>query len=471
MIKELINLEPTGDPFADTGAIVIECLQEKYPDKSILQLIEWATDIYVNQWDNNLHTFFLNSSITHNSNKGQKGINKTLALYKGFMEGKEVDGSEAHDGFCRITGKYGKVFNGARDNHIMSGSGTLINFHHGFETGIKLSKEALISIFFVPLGVEQLGDKVAILSSNNEDVSRYFIKKNLDNNFRDLGSSISKSIQRSDFPNPTNALFDYATQCIENIKTATFDEETEMSNTKGVTLNLFHFTNFGASPTINLYTLPSTVFAFYARCYKDHKTDWLNFIFNYYSSSKLKNATFDANTNTWINSKEIVDYQSFKTWKNQVYERLVEGKPLHSLFLKHSQKHKLNFKIVELYQINIQNMDKKTLSKIKDLANFIVDERADEEIKKSMTRLNGAKSSHELRYILLKFLGKNYNEGKDSPLFTIEDYTEYLFPDGSNWKETRDLVLIAVYQKLHEANKKVEVELVENELENQLNEN
>ena len=116
-------------------------------------------------------------------------------------------------------------------------------------------------------------------------------------------------------------------------------------------------------------------------------------------------------------------------------------------------------------------MDKKTLSKIKDLANFIVDERTDDEIKKSMTRLNGAKSSHELRYILLKFLGKNYNEGKESPLFTIEDYTEYLFPDGSNWKETRDLVLIAVYQKLHEANKKVEVELVENELENQLNEN
>ena len=471
MIKNNLQIQPTGDPFADTGAMVIEYLQEKNPDKSILQLIEMATDIYVKQWDNNLHTFFLNSSITHNSNKGQKGINKTIALYKGFLEGKEADGKQAEEGFCRITGKFGKVFNGARDNHIMSGSGTLINFHHGFETGIKLSKEALISIFFLPLGVEQLGDKVAVLSSNNDEVSRFFIKKNIDNNLKDIASGISKAIQRSDFSNPTNALFDYATQGIENIKTATFDEETEKSNTKGVTLNLFHFTNFSSSVTISLYTLPSTVFAFYSQCYKSYREDWLSFIFHYYSSSKLKNATFDTNTNTWTNSKETVDYQDFRIWKNQVYEMLIIGLPLHRLFLKHSQKHKLNFKIIELYQINIQNMDKKTLSKIKDLANFIVNERKDDEIKKSMTRLNGAKNSHELRYILLKFLGKNYTEGKESPLFTIEDYTEYLFPDGSNWKETRDLVLIAIYQKLHEANKKVEVELVENELENQLNEN
>ncbi len=471
MIKELVNqqeisFEPTGDPFADTGAMVIEYLQEKNPNKSILQLIEMATNIYVKQWDNNLHTFFLNSSITHNSNKGQKGIDKTIALYKGFLEGKD-----AEDGFCRITGKFGKVFNGARDNHIMSGSGTLINFHHGFETGIKLSKEALISIFFLPLGVEQLGDKVAVLSSNNDDVSRFFIKKNIENNQKDLASGISKAIQRSDFSNPTNALFDYATQCIENIKIATYDEETETSNTKGVALNLFHFTNFGASPTISLYTLPSTVFGFYAYCYTHYKTDWLNFIFHYYSSSKFKNAIFDNTTNTWTNSKETIDYQGFKTWKNQVYEMLIKGQPLHKLFLKHSQKHKLNFKIIELYQINIQNMDKKTLSKIKDLANFIVDDRNNDEIKKSMTRLNGAKSSHELRYILLKFLGKNYDEGKEKPLFTIEDYAEYLFPDGSNWKEMRDLVLIAVYQKLHEANKKVEVELIENELDNQIKEN
>lgn len=463
--------ETSGDPFVDTGAIVISYLHEKYSEKSILQLIEMVTNIYVKNWENNLHTFFLNSSITHNSNKGQKGIDKTKTLYKRYLEGKNEDGNEAQEGYCRITGRFGKVFNGSRDNHVMSGSGTLINYHHGFETGIQLSKEALISIFFMPLGVEQLGDKVAVVSSNDEEVTRFFIKKNVDNNLKDLASGMSKSIQRSDFSNPTNALFDYANQCIERIKIATYDEESDSSLTTGVTLNLFHFTNFGASPTINLYTLPATVFAFYAHCNLRYKTEWHNFVYRFYASSKFKNAKFDNFSGTWKNNKESADYQIFKTWRNGIFENLILNKSLIGLFLKHSKLYSLNFKIIELYQINIQNMDKKSLIKIKELSDFIVSNRNDDEIKKSMTRLNGAKSSQELRYFLLKQLAKNYQEGNEKPLFTIEEYVEYLFPDGTNWKEIRDLLLIAIYQTLHAANKKLEVELIENELENQINEN
>jgi len=456
----------TGDPFADNGGLVIEYLQEKNPNKSIIELVKEVANIYVGKWDNNLHAFFLNSTITHNSNKGQKGIDKTIAFYKGLLEGKN-----AEEGYCRITGQKGQVFHGARDNHIMSGSATLINFHHGFESGIRLSKEALIRIFFVPLGVEQLGDKVALLISNKEEVTRYFVEKNVDKNFGDIASGISKSIQRSEFSNPTSALFDYAKECIENVKSATVDEESNRSRTEGITLNLFHFTNFGASPTINLLTLPATVFAFYAHCLTEHKKDWQNFIFRFYSSSKLKNAHFDETSRRWINTKEAAEYATYKVWRNSVFENLLSGKSILGAFLKHSKTQRLNFKIVELYQINIQNMDKRSLSKIKELADFIVNNRSDDDIKKSMTRLNGAKSSNELRYFLLKLVSRNYDEGNKDPLFSLDEYVEYLFPDGSNWREIRDLLLIAIYQKLHEANKKVEIELAETEFDNQLNQN
>lgn len=471
-MKEFLKYNNTsGDPFVDTGAIVISYLHEKMKELSILQLIEMVTKIYVQKWDNNLHTFFLNSTITHNSNKGLKAIEKTIALYKRYLEGKDEEGNEAVEGYCRITGQFGKVFNGARDNHVMSGSGTLINFHHGFETGIQLSKEALISIFFMPLGVEQLGDKIAVISSNNEIVIRFFVQKNVDNNLKDIASGISNSIQRSEFSNPTNALFNYANQCLDRIKTAIYDEESDSSITNGITLNLFHFTNFGASPTIKLYTLPATVFLFYSYCNLRYKTDWQNFVFRFYSSSKFKNAHFESTSGSWQNNKESADYTIFKSWRNEVFENLMINKSLTGLFLKHIRNHSFDFKIVEMYQINIQNMDKKSLTKIKELAEFIVNNRNDDEIKKSMTRLNGAKSSQELRYFLLKLLGKNYQEGNVKPLFTIEEFIEYLFPDGTNWKEIRDLLLIAIYQKLHEISKKVEVELIENELENQITEN
>lgn len=455
---------PTGDPFADIGGLVIEYLQEKRPEKSILEFIEEVTNIYVNKWDNNLHSFFLNSTITHNSNKGQKGIDKTIAFYKGLIE--NVDGTEGH---CRITGQKTKVFQGARDNHIMSGSATLINFHHGFESGIQLSKEALIRIFFVPLGVEQLGDKVAAVISNNEEVTRFFVHKNVDNNLRALGSGISKSILRSDFSNPVNAIFDYASQCIQNIKTATYDEESGRSNTQGVTLNLYHFTNFGASPTINILVLPATVFAFYAYCLVYHKKDWQNFILRQYSNSKFKNATYDSYSETWHNNKEEVDYSTYKVWRNRVFEALLNGNSIviRRAFLSHSKAYLFDFRIVEQYQINIQNMDKRTLAKIKELADFILADSSDDEITKSITNINRQKSGSELRRYLLKLVA-DYNKKHSEnpkPLITVEDYAEYLFPDGTYWNEIRDLLLIAIYQRLHELNKKVEVEIPEEETE------
>lgn len=459
----LIHL--TGDPFADIGGLVIEYLQKSRSEKSIIALIEEAAGIYVNRWDNNLHSFFLNSTITHNSNKGQKGIDKTIGFYQSLLNGE--GGAE---GYCRITGQRTKVFPGARDNHIMSGSATLINFHHGFESGIQLSAEALVRMFFVPLGVEQLGDKVAALISNNEDVTRYFVKKNVENNLRAIASKMSKSILRSDFSNPANAIFDYASQCIANVKTATTDEETGESNTRGVTLNLYHFTNFGASPTINLLILPATVFAFYAYCLTHHKKDWQNFILRQYTNSKFKNGTYDSYSETWHNSKEEADYSSYKTWYNRVYEALLKGNAnvVRWAFLRHSKEHAFNFAIVEQYQINIQNMDKRTLSKIKELADFIIADSSDDEISKSITSINGQKSGSGLRRYILKLVAEYNRKHSDNPkpLVTVEEYTEYLFPDGSYWGEIRDLLLIAIYQKLHELNKKVDVELPEEETEN-----
>lgn len=463
MIKdEVINwfIHPTGDPFADIGGLVIEYLEEKWPEKSMLDLIKYATNIYVNKWNNNLHSFFLNSTITHNSNKGQRGVNKTIEYYQSlFSDATGVDG------YCRLTGQKTLVYPGARDNHIMSGSATLINFHHGFETGIQLSKEALIRIFFVPLGVEQLGNKVAALISNKLEVTKFFVRKNVDENLKSLGSNLSTSIARSNFPNPVNALFDYARQCIEGVRTATYNVEDKISHTKNVTLNLFHFTNFGASPTIDIITLPATIFSFYAFCLLDHKKEWNNFINRQYSNSKIKNAVYDAKSQQWANEDEQADYGTYKVWRNRAFEYLLNGNSemFRRLVLHHSKREIFDFQIIEQYQINIRNMDKRTLSKILELADFIILDSSDDEIKKAITRINGQKSSTALRRYLLTLVAdynKKHSE-KEKPLITLEDYANYLFPDGTYWSEIRDLLLIAIYQRLHQMNKSVDVELEE----------
>jgi CRISPR-associated protein Cst1 len=328
-------------------------------------------------------------------------------------------------------------------------------------------------MFFVPLGVEQLGDKVAALISNKNDVTKFFVRKNVDRNLRALGSNISHSILRSDFSNPVNAIFDYARQCIEDVTTATYDEGSKISYTKGITLNLFHFTNFGASPTINIITLPATIFSFYTFCLLFHKRDWNNFIYRQYSNSKFKNAVYDAQSEQWANNKDIVSFNDYRIWRNKALEYLLNGNAerFRKLVLRHSKTQIFNFKIVEQYQINLRNMDKRTLSKILELADFIITDSSDDDIKKAITRINGQRSSSALRRYLLSLDAKYYKKSgnKKKPLISVEDYADYLFPDGTYWNEIRDLLLIAIYQQLHEMNKEVDVELdEENQFETEL---
>lgn len=102
-------------------------------------------------------------------------------------------------------------------------------------------------------------------------------------------------------------------------------------------------------------------------------------------------------------------------------------------------------------------MHKGTMAKIKELADFIIADSSDDEIAKSITNINRQKSGNDLRRYLLKLVGL-YNEkhsDNPKPLITVEEYADYLFPDGTYWNEIRDLLLIAIYQKLHELNKKI----------------
>ena len=71
---------------------------------------------------------------------------------------------------------------------------------------------------------------------------------------------------------------------------------------------------------------------------------------------------------------------------------------------------------------------------------------------KDVTRLNGCKNPNDVRQLLLRLVKRNYDANAKEPILTVEDYAYYLFPDGIGWREVRDVLLIAVYQKMHELN-------------------
>ncbi len=464
-------IQTTGDPFADTGGLVIKYLWTlpHLQEKNILELIDYVANIYVNKWGGKLHAFFLNSTITQPAFKGKRKIDESLKYYKSLFE----ETKEYQEGNCRISGRKTKLFAAGRDNHILSGSGTFVNFHHNFEPGLFLSKEILIRMFFVPLGLVQLSDKVAMLTSNYEKVTEFFVERNCIQNLQAIGSGVAEGVLKSEFNNPANALFAFSDSYLNtHLKELLLGDEDLLLKDADVTINLYHFTNFGASPEVIIYVLESKVFKFYAFCNRIKiKRDWNKFLRNNYKNSKYKSASFNEEKEEWNNKDEAIGFKIYKIWRNIVLENLLSGKSILGSILRWNVKHSFPFIIVEKYQTIIKNMEKRTIDKIKQIADFIVIDRDTDFITKSIKRLNGEKSPHGLRQFIVKLNSENYKNEGSTPLITVQDYAEYLFPDGANWREVRDVLLIAIYEKLHEINKLVELPILEDEESESLNSN
>ena len=68
-------------------------------------------------------------------------------------------------------------------------------------------------------------------------------------------------------------------------------------------------------------------------------------------------------------------------------------------------------------------------------------------------QLERAGSYRELRNILRFIIRDRIGQGSAEPLFSLDEYVEYIFPETSSefteWSETRDLVVFRIYEKLH----------------------
>ena len=74
---------------------------------------------------------------------------------------------------------------------------------------------------------------------------------------------------------------------------------------------------------------------------------------------------------------------------------------------------------------------------------------------KRLKQLERAKSYGECRNILRYIIRERIEQRASEPLFSLEDYMEYLFPASDNlnltpWRETRDLLLFRIYETLHD---------------------
>ena len=226
-------------------------------------------------------------------------------------------------------------------------------------------------------------------------------------------------------------------------------------------MTLYHFTNFGSTPSLEIYNVPSNVFKFYSICLSDrYKSNWKKFLNSYYRvyNKKKKNYNYNPITNKYELDDDSLAEEEFNKSKNIILEKLLNNESILRNFLYYFKKNNFNFEIIKIYQIIIRKMEIKTLDKIEQIADYIISDS--DNLKKHISRLEGASKSYVLRNYLLSLIKKYYSTNKnDKPLITLEEYVKYLFPENQYWSEIRDLLLISIYQKLHEKNINIEVDL------------
>jgi CRISPR-associated protein Cst1 len=456
---------PTGDPFADVGGYVIEYLSEKDASKNILEWIEEIAKLYHNNFLKSIYSNFPNTPLTQsystlpNENaKIEKRIGETVKKFHDIILNKTTK-----PGFCRITGAETMTIELSKDYFILAGSGAFVNFHHAFSSGLMVSKEIAIRLFFAPLGVIKLSDKFALLQSSAPEMTRFFAQNNCKTNYELIIKGINTS-HFFDFPirHISSALFSFIDDAIAIVRI-------QLEQKKEITLTLFHYSNFNQGASLEHFHIPANVFAFYAFCTQGkYLKDWNYFIRSQYYNAKQKGAVYNSKTECFDiekkGTKNSTDFNSYKTWINFVYNKLLNGQSILKDFLRWSKKHQIDFKIIEVYQEKIGFMKKETIEKIKEMANFITQNENEDVIKKSIGALNGAKNPYLLRRFIIKnIVAENYKQGNEKALVSLDDYANYLFPDGNSWQEIRDMLIIAIYQNMHKLNLNIEIELEEEE--------
>jgi CRISPR-associated protein Cst1 len=466
-------ITPTGDPFADIGGYVIKELEKRFPDKDILELIEYITKIYVDKWKTSMYSFFLNSPVIQPAFKGRE-FKETMQYFWSLINETNCRGM----GVCRITGQRTKLFVAGRHNSILSGSGKFVNFHHSFEDGIMVSKEALIRFYFAPLGCISLNgkkgkrnvSKIILIHSYDEYFSEYFARTNFEPNLAAIGKNTSTGILQSKCKSPGTALFRFIDMAMTNYNRKGGDK-------KNGSLTLYHFTNFKDIPEVTIYSISNQLFRFYSFTQGPKtKADWNSFVARYYRNSEFKDAKYNEKTNhVDFEEKEIITTipeSDYKNWTNIIYNKLLNGQSILNEMLNRSKKNKFNFLIVKIYQIKIRNMKKETISKIEEMTEFIFSANNEAGIEKAIKELNKAYDSYSFRRFIIKnivtkYYEKYHNEDDTAPILKVKEYTDHLFPDTNLWKEIRDVLLISIYQKLHEKNIKLNLN-TDNEEENEI---
>jgi CRISPR-associated protein Cst1 len=206
-------------------------------------------------------------------------------------------------------------------------------------------------------------------------------------------------------------------------------------------MQVYYFSNYGQGPELEIFYLPANVFRFLRYAYQaEFKADWNQIVRSGYQRVKWDKVTSE---------------EDYKNYTNLVYEYLLTDRSILGFFLnRKARKPRGNWELLSLYMKEVRKVKAERLEAIKQVGDCIAESIRKSERDRRLRQLESAKSYRECRNILRFVIRDRIAQREDEPLFTLDDYVSYLFPDTDDsftqWSETRDLLVFRVYEKLHD---------------------
>ena len=427
----------TGSPFVDAGMWALtEWISKKNPEEitkeDLKKSITEVVPLYLTEnWSKSLFSVFPNSAVTNPSGKDKK--DEKLKQY--FIElTKEINPSSGA-GNCVSCGRQDAKVVRTKTEIPLIGSGALINFFPNGQEGADYCPACTFAVQFSPLVFYACG-KLLLLHSNSEKVMRYWSKKALQDVRKQILEKKYTGCFDEEYTNPQNALF----HMLQDLITS-YDERWMEENPS---INLYHFTNYNQGPDVRLYTVPTVVFRFLAYM-KQHEryNDWKKIV--------RKGFAKKGNQNQEINWEKFGEDKVYKSFKNFVYDNLLNGRSIIRFFFdRRNQTIIGGWNLLSYYLEEVHGMDKKRLETLKRVGDELSEYIKTTGSVKRLNDLERVKDYGRFRNILRLITKERIKNGEETPLFSLEEYVNYLFPQGAlGWKETQDILLFRIYENLH----------------------
>ena len=412
--------------------ITVEDLQE---------VVQQVVPLYCeSEYRTQIRFIFPNSTLTQHSKiqKGIQSLNEELKSEWFHQLCKVTDLGDTGD--CMGCGRRSADFHLKKTEVPLTGSGSLRNFFPLFAEGVGYCAACALAIQLAPLGFVRSGGKFLALHSNSWKAISYWTRTCIE----DVISRGSRN-EFTGFFDPKeskaqNALFYMVRKMIE------YEKARSDGN---ITMQVYSFSNDNRKAELDLYHLPARVFNFLRYAHRAHYAkNWYLIVRSGYRRQTKKG--FQNIDSDKTNPTEI-----YQKSTNLVYNNLLEDKSIRGFFIdKLARKTRSNWELFSLYLQEVRTMEQTRVEKIKQVGNLISECIQESKDDKRLKQLERAKSYGECRNILRYVIRERIQQGAPEPLFSIDDYMEYLFPASDNlnltpWRETRDLLLFRIYEQLH----------------------